>query len=235
MLDWGLWCNNKAMSRKKIPVITVDGPSGSGKGALSQLLAQRLGYRLLDSGAVYRILALAVQRHGVALDDRQALVRLANQLDMRFAVTADGVRTIFLEGRDVTRDSRTEHCGNAASKIAALEEVREALLLKQREYCRWPGLVADGRDMGTVVFPQANLKIFLTATPEERAKRRYKQLKEQGIDASLYAVLNELAERDERDRNRSVAPLKPAEDAVVIDSTDLSIDEVLEKALAVVR
>lgn len=216
-------------------MITVDGPSGSGKGALSQLLARRLGYRLLDSGAVYRILALAAQRHGVVLNDCQALVRLASQLDMRFEITTDGGRTIFLEGRDVTRDSRTEHCGNAASKIAALGPVREALLHRQREYCRLPGLVADGRDMGTVVFPRAGLKIFLTATLEERARRRYKQLKEQGIGASLSAVLNELAERDERDRNRSVAPLKPAEDAIVIDSTDLSIDEVLEKALAVVR
>ncbi len=216
-------------------MITVDGPSGSGKGALSQLLARRLGYRLLDSGAVYRILALAAQRHGVVLNDCQALVRLASQLDMRFEITADGGRAIFLEGRDVTRDSRTERCGNAASKIAALGPVREALLHRQREYARWPGLVADGRDMGSVVFPQADLKIFLTATLEERARRRYKQLKEQGIGASLDAVLNELAERDERDRNRSVAPLKPAEDAIVIDSTDLSIDEVLEKALAVVR
>jgi cytidylate kinase len=223
------------MSNKKIPVITVDGPSGAGKGTLSALLARRLGYRLLDSGAVYRILALAALRQGIPLDDSEALARLAAHLQMRFDVNEGGVQTALLEDQDVTADIRTESCANAASRIATLEQVRAALLQKQREFCRSPGLVADGRDMGSVVFPQADKKIFLVASLAERARRRYKQLKGQGNDASLDALLNELAKRDERDENRSVAPLKPAEDAIIIDSTGLSIDEVIERALKLVR
>jgi cytidylate kinase len=222
------------MSRLKIPVITVDGPSGSGKGTLSRLLAQRLGYRLLDSGAVYRLLALAALRQGVDLTDTQTLAELAVSLDIRFDVDTQGRQHVILENQEVSRDIRTESCGHAASMIAAIGEVRQALLQRQRAFCRSPGLVADGRDMGTVVFPKADRKIFLVAGLEERARRRYKQLKEQGIGASLDALLNELAKRDKRDEARPVAPLKPALDAAVIDSTGMSIDEVLEKALVVV-
>lgn len=223
------------MAHNKFPVITVDGPGGAGKGTLSSLLAQRLEYRLLDSGAVYRILALAALRQGVALDDEQALVRLVADIQMHFIANKEGVQSVFLNDQDVSAEIRTERCASAASKIAAHERVRKALLQKQREFCQSPGLVADGRDMGSVVFPDADKKIFLVASLAERARRRYKQLKEQGNDASLDALLNELARRDERDEQRSVAPLKPAKDAIVIDSTGLSIEEVLEQALKLVR
>ncbi len=223
------------MNRVKTPVITVDGPSGSGKGTLSQLLARRLGYRLLDSGAVYRLLALAARRHGVDLHDSRALAELAVSLDIDFEADAQGGQRVFLENQEVSTEIRTEACSRAASQIAAIKEVREALLQRQRAFRSPPGLVADGRDMGTVVFPEADLKIFLVAGLEERARRRYKQLKEQGIGASLDALLKDLAKRDERDQKRAVAPLKPAADAIVIDSTGLSIDEVLEKALAIVN
>ena len=223
------------MNRVKTPVITVDGPSGSGKGTLSLLLARRLGYRLLDSGAVYRLLALAARRHGVDLHDSRALAELAVSLDIDFEADAQGGQRVFLENQEVSTEIRTEACSRAASQIAAIKEVREALLQRQRAFRSPPGLVADGRDMGTVVFPEADLKIFLVAGLEERARRRYKQLKEQGIGASLDALLKDLAKRDERDQKRAVAPLKPAADAIVIDSTGLSIDEVLEKALAIVN
>jgi CMP/dCMP kinase len=219
------------MRADQIPVITVDGPGGSGKGTLSQLLAQKLGYRLLDSGAIYRILALAADWYGIALDNGGGLVQLAANLEVRFDTRSQDTRRVWLESRDVTQAIRTEACGYAASKIAQIKEVREALLRRQRAFRRAPGLVADGRDMGTVVFPQAPLKIFLTASLEERAKRRYKQLKGKGISASLDILLNELARRDERDEKRAVAPLKPAKDAIVIDSTGLSIQEVLNRAL----
>ena len=219
----------------KVPVITVDGPGGSGKGTLSRLLAQRLGYTFLDSGAIYRILALAADLNRVSLDDRQGLVDIALSMNIEFDIGVNGRQQVLLDHQDVTHAIRSESCGNAASQIAAIKEVREALLKKQRAFRKAPGLVADGRDMGTVVFPDAEVKIFLTASLEERTNRRYKQLKEQGIDASLVALLEELAKRDERDRRRSVAPLKPAEDATVIDSTGLSIEEVLNKALSLVQ
>ena len=219
------------MAADQIPVITVDGPGGSGKGTLCRLLAQNLGYWLLDSGAIYRILALAADWHGITLDNERGLVELATSLDAQFDTHSHNSQKVWLENRDVTQAIRSEECGHAASRIAQIKAVREALLRRQRAFRRAPGLVADGRDMGTVVFPQASLKIFLTASLEERARRRYKQLKEKGIGASLDALLKELAKRDERDERRAVAPLKPAKDAIVIDSTGLSIQEVLNKAL----
>jgi cytidylate kinase len=215
------------MTEKSVPVITVDGPSGSGKGTLGQWLAQHLGWHFLDSGAVYRVLALAASRNEVPLDDAVALVSLAHELPLAFE-PGDGSDTtvVLLDGEDVGAELRTEACGNAASRVAAIPEVRDALLDRQRGFREAPGLVADGRDMGTVVFPDANLKLFLDASAEMRAQRRYKQLKEKGIDAKLPRLIEEIAERDRRDRNRSVSPLRPADDAMVIDASDMNIDEV---------
>ena len=214
-----------------IPVLTVDGPSGSGKGTVGRIVAGRMGWHFLDSGALYRLVALAAARHGVALDDEPGLAGLARRLDAEFLVDATGDPVVHLEGDDVSRALRTETCGNGASKAAAIAAVREALLERQRGFAREPGLVADGRDMGTVVFPQAALKIFLTASLEERARRRYKQLKEQGVSANLDALFRELAQRDERDVQRAVAPLKPAADAVEVDTSGVSIEQVLERVL----
>ncbi len=213
-----------------VPVITVDGPSGSGKGTISQLLAARLGWHFLDSGALYRALGLAARARDIALDAEAELAVLAGQLELRF----EGER-ILLDGRDVSDEIRTETSGNAASKVAALPAVRAALLEWQRDQARAPGLVADGRDMGSVVFPQAALKLFLTASAEERAQRRYKQLKGKGFDVSLSSLVEEIEERDRRDRSRSVAPLRPAADAVELDSTGLSIEEVFDQVLDQVR
>lgn len=215
------------MTEQAIPVITIDGPGGSGKGTIAGLLAGRLGWNLLDSGALYRLLAFAAQKHGIGLDDEERLESLAAQLDVRFHTAGDEQR-ISLEGQDVTRAIRTEAAGASASVIAALPSVRVALLERQRAFREAPGLVADGRDMGTVVFTEAPLKIFLTASPEQRAERRYKQLLGKGETANLASLLDEIVARDERDTNRSVAPLRPAEDAILIDSTSMSIDEVLE-------
>jgi len=213
------------------PVITIDGPSGSGKGTLSRLVAERLGWHWLDSGALYRLVALAALRRGMALDDVAAVAELARNLDVRFEVDGQGAPVIVLDGAPVGGELRTEQAGNAASRVAALQPVRDALLDRQRAFRQAPGLVADGRDMGTVVFSDAPLKVFLTASCEERARRRYKQLKEQGLSANLHALSEELAERDRRDAERSVAPLKPADDAVVLDSTHLDIESVLEQVL----
>ncbi|MEH6386582.1 (d)CMP kinase [Pseudomonas profundi] len=221
------------MTEQAIPVITIDGPGGSGKGTIAGLLAAKLGWNLLDSGALYRLLAFAAQNHGIALDNEKSLEALAAHLDVRFATSEDNrEQHILLEGEEVTRAIRSEAVGANASVVAALSSVREALLQRQRVFREPPGLVADGRDMGTVVFTDAPLKVFLTASPEERAERRHKQLLGKGETANLASLLDEIVARDERDMNRSVAPLRPAEDALLIDSTSMTIDEVLEKVHA---
>lgn len=226
---------NETSATGAAPVLAMDGPSGSGKGTISRLSAGRLGWRLLDSGALYRLVALSARRTGTPLDDEAALAALARDLDATFSAAVDGGERILLGGAEVTADIRTETCGNDASKVAVMPAVRSALLSRQRAYRLPPGLVADGRDMGTVVFPDADVKIFLTASPEERARRRHKQLMEKGIDVSLSRLFSEVAERDRRDEQRSVAPLKPAEDAVVLDTTGLDIPEVVERVMAIVQ
>jgi cytidylate kinase len=209
-------------------VVTVDGPSGSGKGTVCRLLAQRLGWRLLDSGALYRLVALAGQLAGLADDDTAGHARLAAILDIRFEVQANGGERILLGGEEVSDRVRSETAGMGASRVAAWPAVREALMGRQRAFARPPGLVADGRDMGTVVFPLAPLKIFLTASAEERALRRYNQLKDKDSGVSLAALSREVAARDEQDANRAVSPLRPAEDAVTIDSTRQSAVQVVD-------
>ncbi len=209
-------------------VVTIDGPGGSGKGTVSRALAKTLDWHWLDSGSLYRILALRALRSGVDLADAAALCALCGQLDVSF-VEREGEPAVLLGGEDVTAELRTEVCGDAASRVAALPAVREALLAWQRAFLRAPGLVADGRDMGTVVFPDADLKIYLTASLEERARRRYNQLKQQGFEVSIDDLLRDIAARDERDANRPIAPLRPAADAVIIDSSTRSVGEVLRE------
>ena len=219
-----------------VPVIAIDGPVGTGKGTVSHRVASALGFALLDSGALYRVLALAARTRGVSLDGGPALARLAEGLDIEFT-PGDGtepVRTL-LDGVDVTDDIRTEQCGNDASRVSAHSEVRDALLARQHGFRRPPGLVADGRDMGSVVFPDAFVKVFLTATARARAERRHKQLMAKGIDVSVTRLSREMAERDRRDRERAVAPLKPAGDAVVVDTTGLDIDTVVARVLEIAR
>lgn len=211
-----------------VPVITLDGPSGVGKGTVSLRLAQQLGWHTLDSGALYRVLALAAVRHSISLQDEVALAQLAIDLDVHFKATpALDTTQVFLETQEVSAQLRTETCGAMASQLAMLPAVRQSLLERQRAFRQLPGLVAEGRDMGTVVFNDARLKIFLTASGEERAQRRYKQLKEKGIDAKLDSLITEIAERDNRDMTRTLAPLQVATDAQVIDTTDLSIEQVV--------
>ena len=219
-----------------VPIVTVDGPSGSGKGTICMMLARALGFHYLDSGALYRLLALAAGRHKVGLDDIESLAVLAAHMDITFTMDTDnGASRIILEGEDVSSQIRTEAIGVMASKVAAISEVRAALLQRQRAFAVAPGLIADGRDMGTVVFPQAQVKIFLTASPDERAERRYKQLIEKGENVNLPALVASVKERDQRDSERAVSPLVPAQDAHQIDSTDLSIDEVLNRILDLVQ
>lgn len=214
-----------------VPVIAIDGPSSSGKGTIARRVAAALGWHLLDSGALYRLAALSAARQGLRDASPAELARVARGLDVRFDTGPDGAERIRLAGTDVTADIRTEECGLLASQIAQVPEVREALIGLQRGFRRPPGLVADGRDMGTRIFPDAFLKVFLTASPEERAKRRYKQLKEKGIDVSLAALSRDIEARDRRDAERSVAPLEPAHDARLLDSSNLTIEEVTRTVL----
>lgn len=217
----------------RIPILTIDGPSGSGKGTISRAVAERLGWHYLDSGALYRAVGLAAAWEGVDLSDPEAVAQCARRTEIRFETEGAGEPHVIVNGKDATRQLRTETAGAAASAIAAQPPVRAALVELQHGFRRLPGLVADGRDMGTVIFPDAPYKVFLTASAGERAQRRYKQLKEKGVSVNLDSLLHEIAARDERDAGRAVAPLKPAEDAVVVDSTGTPITEVIERVLAV--
>jgi len=208
-------------------IITIDGPSGTGKGTLASRLTRRLGWHLLDSGALYRVVAYQAQQLDVPLDEAETVAKIAGSLPLDFQIEGEAVR-ILLNSADITDSVRSEAAGSAASQVAALPEVRSALLLYQRNFLRPPGLVADGRDMGTVVFPTADLKIFLTASPNVRAQRRYKQLKEKGIDVNLARLSEDIAARDKRDEQRDVSPLLPASDAITLDTTALSIIRVEE-------
>lgn len=215
-----------------MPVITVDGPSGSGKGTVCRLLAEKLGWDVLDSGAIYRVLSLAALHHQIALDNEDALVPLAANLDVQFLVDSQtNAAKVVLEGEDVSTTIRNEEVGAAASKVAALPRVREALLRRQRAFRTERGLIADGRDMGTVVFKDAPLKIFLTASAQERAKRRFVELNARGLNVTLSGLLKDIQERDDRDMNRAVAPLVPAEDAIELDTSELNAQQVYDKVL----
>lgn len=217
------------------PVIAIDGPSGSGKGTVSRKVASALGFHFLDSGALYRLVALAGLRARLDPDDAIGHASVAERMNVEFGSDPAGNERILLDGDDVTGELRAEATGSAASRVAAMPEVRTALFARQRQFAQPPGLVADGRDMGTIVFPAAALKIFLTATPAERARRRHKQLKEKGLDVSLAALSRDIAERDARDASRAVAPLKAAADAIHLDSTGLTVDTVVAQILRLAR
>jgi cytidylate kinase len=219
----------------RIPVMTIDGPSGSGKGTVSRAAARALGWALLDSGALYRLVALAGRQSGLRLDDEAGLAQVAETAEIRFGSGQFGEEAVWLGAHEVTNAIRTEQAGNDASKVAALPKVRAALLERQRRFAVPPGLVADGRDMGTVVFPDAEVKIFLTASAAERAQRRHKQLKEKGVAANLAALSLEIEERDRRDMNRAIAPLTPSADAVLLDTTGMPVDAVVERVLEMAR
>jgi len=214
------------------PVLTIDGPSGSGKGTISRIVAERLGWHYLDSGALYRVVGYAAGRARADLADRAGLAALALRTDIRFVTDRDAEPRVLVDGVDATDAIRTETAGTAASAIASIPEVRQALLAKQHAFRTPPGLVADGRDMGTVVFPDAPCKVFLTASAAQRAERRHKQLKEKGVSVNLGDLLREILARDARDAERAVAPLKPASDAVLIDTTDVPVARVVESVLA---
>jgi cytidylate kinase len=216
-----------------LPVITVDRPSGSGKGTVCRLLAEKLNWDVLDSGAIYRVLSLAALHHQIALDNEEALVPLAANLDVQFLIDPSTKNSkVILEGEDVSGTIRDEKVGSAASKVAALPRVREALLRRQRAFRSEEGLIADGRDMGTVVFPDAEIKLYLTASAEERANRRYLELNAKGLDVTLSGLLEDIKARDDRDMNREVAPLVPADDAIVIDTTELDAQQVFTKVMS---
>jgi CMP/dCMP kinase len=219
----------------QVPVIAIDGPSGSGKGTVARRVAQWLGWNLLDSGALYRLVALGGMRAGLLPDDVEGHTRLAAALDVRFGMDAGGAEQIHLAGTEVTRELRAEKTGEAASRVAAWQPVRTALIGRQKAFARPPGLVADGRDMASIVFRDAGLKIFLTASAGERALRRYKQLKEKGLSGSLAALSAEIAERDRRDATRAVAPLVAVPEAIVVDSTALTIEEVVGRVIELAR
>ncbi len=221
------------MNENEVVIVTVDGPSGAGKGTLCRLLAESLGFHLLDSGALYRLVALAVEKRGLPLTEKEAIVELTRQLDVVFSIR-DEALCIQLEGEDVTAAIRTESISKLASEVAAMPPVREALLERQRDFAQPPGLVADGRDMGTTVFPGAQYKIFLTASAEARAERRYLQLQQAGVQVDKQTLIEDIRERDFRDQSRSVSPLKPAPDAHIIDSTLLTISEVLSRMLGLI-
>ena len=218
----------------RIPVVAIDGPSGTGKGTIARLVKRWLGWHLLDSGALYRLLALSATRSGTELANAAALAALANGLTVAFQDAEDDIR-VHWDGADITDELRSEECGATASRLAQLAPVREALRERQRAFCQAPGLVADGRDMGTVVFPHADLKIYLTASAEERAQRRYKQLKQKGMSVNLAQLLGDIAERDRRDEQRKLSPLKPATDAVILDTTRLDISAVEDQVKRLVR
>ncbi|MFC4526584.1 (d)CMP kinase [Dyella halodurans] len=219
-----------------VPILTIDGPSGSGKGTISRLVAEKLGWRLLDSGALYRAVGYAAGMEGLDLSDAEAVTRCAQTTKIRFQAATDGSDTrVLVNGHDATDELRTETAGAAASAIASIPSVRQALVEMQLGFRKAPGLVADGRDMGTVIFPDAPFKVFLTASAAERAKRRYKQLKEKGLSVTLATLQREIEARDARDASRTVAPLKPAADAVFIDTTGMGIDIVVAKVLAVAQ
>jgi len=216
-----------------IPVLTIDGPSGAGKGTVSRAVAKRLGWNYLDSGSIYRSLAIAVLKQAVDLKDEAAIVNVAQTMALEFDCNDELV--VRLDGEDITAQLGLESTGNTASIVAALPEVRHVLLQKQKDFKQSPGLVADGRDMGTVVFPEAENKVFLTASAAERAKRRYKQLIEKGNDANLAQIINEIEERDRRDMERKTAPLAMANDALYIDSSDMTLESVIEEVLNLIR
>jgi cytidylate kinase len=219
-----------------IPVIAIDGPGGSGKGTIAQLLSRKLGWHLLDSGAMYRIVGLAAVKAGIDLDDEAALALLAEQMNVRFCEGQIGEpATVILDNEDISDSVRTEQAGDYASRVAVHGKVRQALVQRQRDFAQAPGLVADGRDMGTVIFADAPLKIYLTASAEARAERRYKQLMKKGESVSLPALLEDVRRRDERDMQRLVAPLKPADDAIQLDSTTMGIEEVLQTVFTLIQ